>query len=207
MIPWRDILAAARGSLILLGSVLLTTLLAMAFGAHAVSTLRSEQQQQKNRIADLQRSLQDKRQAQDFLLRHAEAFRRLAARGMLREPDRDHWIGQLLAAHRQLDLPPTLKYTLPPPRPAAADTSTAASTSTSASASSPAGTTWLHDLEFSLENIHEEELLALIDRFGNSIADPFRIQHCRLSQARAEGLSAQCTLRFFSLLPRDTPRP
>lgn len=199
MSPWRDILAAARGSLILLGSVLLTTLLAMAFGVHAVSTLRSEQQQQKNRIADLQRSLQDKRQAQDFLLRHAEAFRRLTARGMLREPDRDHWIGQLLAAHRQFDLPPTLKYTLPPPRPAAADTSTAAS--------SPAGTTWLHDLEFSLENIHEEELLALIDRFGNSIAEPFRIQHCRLSQARAEGLSTQCTLRFFTLLPRGAPRP
>ncbi|SMB24243.1 exported protein of unknown function [Sterolibacterium denitrificans] len=199
MSPWRGILAAARGSLILLGSVLLTTLLAVAFGAHAVNTLRSEQQQQKNRIADLQHNLQDKRQTQDFLLRHAEAFQRLAARGMLREPDRDHWIGQLLAAHRQLDLPPTLKYTLPPPRPAAADISTAAS--------SPAGTAWLHELEFSLENIHEAELLTLIDRFGSSITEPFRIQHCRLSQARAEGLSAQCTLRFFSLLPRDAPQP
>lgn len=191
MTAWYGLLAAARGSLILLGSVLLTTLLAVALSAHAVNTLRNEHRQQQTRIA----SLQHLQQEQDFLLRHAAEFQRLSAQGLLQAPDRERWIDQLLAAQRQLDLPPTLNYTLPPPRPASLTTP----------APPLAGTVWMHDLELSLTNIHEAELLALIDRLRNSITEAFRIQHCRLSQPREEGLNAQCTLRFFSLLPADAP--
>jgi ABC-type multidrug transport system fused ATPase/permease subunit len=203
----RLILRRARISLIALGcAILLTT--ALIFGS---SQLASEQQQllqQENgrtgerlgQIAIRQADLEDIEQ-------QSKEFRRLQKQGLLDAPDREFWVEQLLAAQKQLALPETLVYALQPPQPLIpAASATEATGSSAASIEAPAdpAAPLFHDLEIKLRDIHEGELLALLSRLHQQMNGRFRVQACRLANPTANGLSAECTLRFFTL---PTPAP
>jgi hypothetical protein len=195
--------AQARNSLLLLGGSLLLSLAAVGFTTHAVGTLRNDRQQQQIQITRLQHSVQSRQQDLAFLQQHDATRQQLKTQGLLIMPERMQWIAQLLAAHKQLELPATLTYSLPPPQ---LDGTTDATDATAASAALVA-VPMVYDLEFSLTNIHEEDLLNLIARFRHSIDEPFRVQSCQLSQPLENGLSARCSLRFYSLLPAGKRQP
>lgn len=192
--------AQARNSLLLLVGSLLLSLAAVGFTTHAVGALRNDQQRQQIQITRLQHSVQSRQQDLSFLQQHDATRQQLKTQGLLIMPERKQWIAQLLAAHKQLELPATLTYSLPPPQLDGATDATAASAALVA-------VPMVYDLEFSLTNIHEEDLLNLIARFRHSIDEPFRVQSCQLSQPLGNGLSARCTLRFYSLLPAGKRQP
>ncbi|MBV2234395.1 MAG: hypothetical protein KUL75_02510 [Sterolibacterium sp.] len=197
MTHWLPLLPITRHGLRLLAGVVLGTTLLLLAGTHTVNNLRTAHQQLQDRLRHLQDNQQRAEAEQAFLMRHRATFEQLADQGLLQPPAREQWLNQLLAAHQQQELPATLNYrwatTQPLPR---LDNNTTTTHSV-----------WIHDLEFSLQNIHEEDLLHLLDQLTQSIREPFRIQGCQLSDPQAEGLQAQCTLRFFSLLPKTSETP
>lgn len=124
-------------------------------------------------------------------------FRALQQQGLVGAADREAWVEQLIASHRELGLPETLTYTLKPPA--------ALGTEPATTLGAPP-TPVTHDLEFEIRDIHEAELLALLDTFRTKAHGRFRTQSCRLSEPAPNGLAARCVLRFFTLAP-PLPKP
>ena len=197
MNPWRTILLRARPGLITLTCAIAISL-AMVFGSNYVEgNLHKDLQQSRNQASAQRTSLEAKQQDLLYIEAHIDEFRTLKKQGLLSMPDREGWVEQLLAAQKQLKIPETLVYALPPAVPMSNGTSGASGAETEAAPDAPL----IHDLEINLRDIHEEELLALLQEFQARIHDRFRLQSCRLFNPISSGLSAQCTLRFFTLPP------
>jgi hypothetical protein len=56
-----------------------------------------------------------------------------------------------------------------------------------------------HDLEFELSKVQEEELLLLLSNYQAHVKGRFRVNSCKLLSRTETGLTALCTLRFFTL--------
>lgn len=199
MNPWRTIFRDARGSLIVL-AVAIGIALALAFGSgHLESSLNAELRQGRNQTSSLQATLAGKQQDLAYLEAHIDEFRTLKQQGLLSAPQRETWIEQLLAARQQLGLPDTLAYSLPPPMPMT-EGEAGSSAPGEAGVDGP-DVPLAHDIEINLRDIHEGELLALLKAFRHGTHDHFRVQSCRLGSPAPTGLTAQCTLRSFTLPP------
>ncbi len=198
MKPWRTILRRARLSLIILAGAIVFSL-TLVFGSEYIhNSMREGLMQQHAQTSAQQAALAEKNQDLDYIKTHIGQFRLLREQGLLSTPDRENWAEQLLAARQHLRLPDTLTYALPP----AASLTSAATTTEPATATDGMNSSdgvMIHDLEISMRDIQEEELLALLQEFQTRIKDHFRVQFCRLSAPIETGLSAQCQLRFFTL--------
>lgn len=136
-------------------------------------------------------------------------FKRLRQQGMVGTPEREGWVEQLLASRQRTGLLDTLVYTLQAPRPltlqamdAAGSEAAPAATESVADAMAPV----FHDLDFAMTNIHEEELLAVLRDYQAKVKGRFRVNACVLSDRTETGLTARCTLRFFTM-PDVAPSP
>ena len=207
MSPRRSILLAARPQLILLAASLL---LAVLLGGGAVfleERARDELRQQNSQTQHLRDDLNARQTELAYLTSHIQAFRTLKAQGLLEAPGRENWVENLLATRRELRLPDTLAYTLPPSRPLIdRPDATAATNTPAATEPPPADTPLIYDLEIRLRDIHEGELLNFLAAFQTPLKERFRVQSCLLNNPGATGLEAHCTLRFFTL-PPDTKQP
>ena len=138
---------------------------------------------------------------------HADKFRALRAKGLVGNGDREGWVEQLGQSRAALRLPDTLTYHLGRPRSIEdADVGSgagfdAAPDIAEATEGAPADgqAPQVNDLDFELTEVHEGEVLALIDHYRRAVHGQFRIQSCRLGGAAPNGLSAKCSLRFFNL--------
>jgi hypothetical protein len=198
MNPWRAILLRARPSLIILVCAILVALALTIGSGYVESQRRAEFQLHHIQTNSLRNNLGARQKDLAYLEGHIALFRTLQKQGLTSPPAREGWVEHLLAARRDLHLPDTLVYALPPPAPLVSD-----SAEGGAAAPVDAGpdTPLTHDLNISVRDVHEDELLALLSRFQASINERFRVQSCSLSSPTPTGLTAECTLRFFTLPP------
>lgn len=117
-------------------------------------------------------------------------FSELRQQGLLGNPDRAIWAEQLLASYKALGLSLShLAYIVHPPQALQASDPDAPSAQGART----------YDLDFTMSQAHEEELLALLAHFQTHVRGLYRVQACHLSAPQATGLTARCTLRFFNM--------
>ena len=199
MNPWRTILRAARRSLALLA---LGIGLALALGigsGHFKDRLQQELQQQRQQIASLRNQMLEQQQDIRYLDAHSRAFHTLQQRGLLEAPRRESLVEQLVATQQSLNLPDTLTYSMPPPRPMVTPATDPATGQPASDAPPSADTPLMHDIEIGLRDIHEGDLLALLSNFRQASDHRFRVHQCLLDNPTPSGFSATCTLRAFTL--------
>lgn len=202
--PERAILHDIRYSLMALGFAILLTL-GMIFGSeYFVSRWQQDLQSARNQVASLKSQITLKQQDLHYLATNIARFRTLREHGLLTEPRREALIEQLVAAQKNQALPDTLSYTLPPAQPMPSASASVASPVPDRAGMSDPNSPNLHDIEFSITQIHEGELMMFINDFIHATHNRFRVQHCQLYDPTPQGLSAQCTLRSFTL-PQPTP--
>ncbi len=203
----KEILIGARRSLIALTVVLIATG-GVFFGAQYLADqvknqiLQLQQQQAQNEIT-LKQKLIDATSLREGM----DNFETLRKQGLVGLPAREAWVEQLIASRAKMGLPSTLTYTLQPPKPLKQqDAQALPATVEPGSIAEATDGPLLHDLEFKISAIHEDELLALLRDYQSHVMGRFRVNACTLATPLENGLSASCTLRFFTLPdPRDLP--
>lgn len=210
MKDWLSIISLARRSLIVLGAALVLAL-ALYLGSDFFKTRGQAQLAQARQLDQASRSsLSEKQIVLANMQTEINRFNLLRQQGMVGTPERESWVEQLVASHQHAGLPDTLSYALQAPKPLALQGGPAtAAAPTTAPAEAGTATTadpLFHDLNIELRNIHEEELLALLRDYKAQVKGRFRVNACTLSNRTETGLSAHCTLRFFTL-PDDPSRP
>ena len=194
MSRWHPVAERARTSLVTLALSLCLCLALLVLSQHWNLRERQALEVAQRELAG-QRSTLSLRQADlAYLQRHAEQFRQLARLGLTRPAQREAWVAQLLASLQRTGLPDTLRYSLHPAKPVSRST---ALDPEAADAGQVLAS--FHELEFTLVGIHEEELLALLQDYADHVPGRFRVNACELAQPTIGGLTAQCTLRFFTV--------
>lgn len=206
----QTILLLARRSLVVL-AVAVAMGLALLLGSRFFKDrMRDELAQAQQAEGANQASLAQKQTDLANLQAEISRFAVLRQQGLVGKAERETWAEQLVASRQRSGLPDTLSYTLHAPKPIAAQAgpSTGAEAAPVADApgmAAPSGPQY-HDLDLELNNIHEEELLALLQDYQAQVKGRFRVNACTLSARTETGLSARCTLRFFTL-PDSLPNP
>lgn len=198
MNDWLPVCRRARSSLIVLTGVLLFCTGLYLGSAHFRTSLSNRLGQKQAQVSTEQEALNQKQKDLDNIQSHIQQFRQLQEQGLIGTAQREDWVEQLLATRRQLGLPENLTYTLKQPTPVSTNPTpeqTPADTATAAAPDSPMA----HNLEFELSQTQEAELIALLKTYESKVRGRFRVQSCRLSEPGANGLTARCTLRFFTI--------
>jgi hypothetical protein len=187
---WSALLQRARTSLFVLGSALVLCL-ALLLLSHRWSAQQQAALRQSQSELTAQMAMRSAGSAELLYLQsHIGQFRRLGQLGLIGQADRESWVQQLLESHQRAALPGPLQWTLHAPEPLA---------SRDAAAPSQDNEARIHELEFSLSAVHEEEVLALLQDFADRVKGRMRVNSCSFSQPTREGLNAHCSLRFFTL--------
>lgn len=206
MSPWRDILRSAQKHLVGLLLTLLLCLGALYSSDYARVHLNRELNVKKGETGAQSNVLAEKEKELADIHTHIGQFRTLQKQGLLGTPNRAAWVEQLLVSRRELRLPETLTYNLKSPQ-ALSSTGTLDAAVPLPGTTSPVTTEapLAHDFEFTLRDIHEDELLALVRHLQENLQGRSRLQSCRLDTPGSKGLVAQCTLRLFTLPQKDLP--
>ena len=199
----QQILLTSRRSLIVLAIVLVATAGVWLGGRYLVQQAQTQQLNLQQMEVQSEASLREKETDAISLQEEIGQFEALIEQGLVGRADREGWVEQLIASRAQLGLPNTLTYTLQPPKPLAQQGAETSATSGEAggAAETPEGPMF-HDLEFQISGIHEGELLAFLSDYQSRVKGRFRVNACSLTEPTETGLSASCTLRFFTLPTR-----
>jgi len=132
-------------------------------------------------------------------------FEALQQKGLVGVAKRDDWVEDLVRAHQRAKLPLTLGYDLLAPRAVVAANAAPNAGVASGATIAPVE---LHELDVSLDSIHEVELVQFLNRYQDEVRGRYRLQSCVLSSPRNSGLSANCRLYFFNqpLTPASAAR-
>lgn len=207
MKAWQPIFHLARKSLYLLGIALVLSIavvVGLQYWATQVNTaltqLQASAQAQQDQLAVKQDDLLNMRD-------HIKRFDTLRDQGMLGSPDRAQWVEQLQASYAAIGFGGRIAYQLQAPQPLV---NAAAQTNGEDGEGSPP---LFHDLKIEVRQAHEADLINLVDNYRATVKGRFRVQSCVLDDAKEDGLSANCVLRFVSVpLPisagiTDAPHP
>ncbi len=209
MSQWTPVLVRARRPLFLSGALVVLSLAGFFASSYWHETVHADLAQAQTELSARRAKLAVKQIDLQGIEAHVSEFHALSQRGLLGRGDREGWVEQLLASHQRVGLPPTLTYALQASKPlsqqAGSGPEAAPQTSTSPEDSAGGGPRF-HDLEFTLSDIHEEELLVLLQEYAARVKGRFRVQACTLLDPTPQGLSAQCKLRFFTV-PQPTKAP
>ena len=197
MIPGPSIFRRTRRPLNLLAGGIFLALTLVYGSAYLRDRLKIKLDQNRNQAAAQQQILSQKQLDLTTVKTHIQHFKELKRQGLVGPADREGWVEQLAASREKLKLTDTLSYTLKPPK---AITNSTSPDPGAAEATPPSpDVAAQHDLDFELRGITEPELLNLIQSYKSQVHGSFRVQACRLTSPSQDGLSAQCTLRFFNL--------
>jgi hypothetical protein len=190
----------ALSAALLVGAAAITA--SLAFRDQTLNALAAAQQAEDS----TQTVIEQKEQSLKRLTSEIEHFRVLEKKGVLSVPDRTGWTEQFLASRKQLAIPDNLTYTLQPPKPLEDQENAAAAPAEPANPDAPKqATPLIHDLEFALTGTHEAEVLKLIQDYQARVNGRFRVNSCTFKTPTPQGLSANCTLRFYSLTEVKPP--
>lgn len=198
MNEWLPVCRRARTSLIVLTGVLVFSAALYLGSSHFRTTLNQRLGQRQAEVSAEQEALNQKQADLDNMQSHIQQFRRLQEQGLIGTAQREDWVEQLLATRQQLGLPEQLTYTLQQPTPLNSNPNPEQAPADASQPVSP-DTPLAHNLEFELSQTQEAELIALLNTYESKVRGRFRVQSCRLSEPSANGLTARCTLRFFTL--------
>lgn len=209
MNSWNPVLAHARRPLILSGTLVALSLAVFFASSYWHEHVQAGLTQAQAELATRQAALTGKQNDLRDIQAHIDEFHALEQRGLLGRGDREGWVEQLLASQQRTGLPPTLTYALQASKPLSQQsgpttdgTAQAPTTPEDPAAAGPR----FHDLDLTLSDIHEEELLVLLQDYAAHVKGRFRVHACSLADPTPQGLSAQCRLRFFTVpLPVKTP--
>ena len=193
MNAWKPVLAGARGSLLALVLVLVLSGGAVAGLNYWVGSLQNTFTQVQGLHQEQQTQLTTKKDDLHNVRDHIQRFEILRAQGLLGVPERTHWVEQLQTNYQELGLPGHIVYQLQAPVPlggGAAQPEAVPPNATQALA---------HDLKFELRDVHEADVLNLIQNYRNQVKGRFRVNACTLQDPKETGLTAQCVLRFISV--------
>lgn len=190
----RLVLEPAKGALILCAISMVLAFAGVIGLAHYHKAKETVFVQKEGELQAARSEIQTLNDDLASLEAHLTSFNHLVSIGLIGDPEREAWVQKLEAIHQALDLPPTLRYALAPPRLLFDDQDAAAG------ALPPSQTSALrHDLDIELSGIHEGEFLALLDTLRTDWQTPFRIETCQMRRDADAGLQVKCTLRLFSL--------
>ena len=200
---WKSIFLAARRSLVALGVLaLLCTAGVVALYALAdslatqVAQLGSAVQDQRGQLAQKQENLRNVRS-------HIERYERLRSQGLTGAPDRAQWVEELLASHARLGLTLPLIYQLQVPKTVVEANAAATVATAAVPIDGTSEEPLAHDLQFELRDVHEGDVMRLIQDFRSHVKGRFRVNSCTFADPLALGMRAQCVLRFVTVpLPK-----
>ena len=206
----QTILLLARRSLVVLAFAMAMGLALFLGSRFFKDRMRDELAQAQQAQSANQASLAQKQTDLANLQAEISRFALLRQQGLVGKAERETWAEQLVASRQRSGLPDTLTYTLHAPKPIAAQAGSATGAEPAPAVDAPGGAAstgpQFHDLDIVLSNIHEGELLALLQDYQAQVKGRFRVNACALSARTETGLSARCTLRFFTL-PDVGPSP
>lgn len=188
MNAWKPVLMGARGSLLALILVLALCACAVLGMNYWVGSLQNTLAQVQSLHQEQQTQLTAKQDDLHNVRDHIQRFEILRAQGLLGAPERTLWVEQLQTNYQELGLPGRIVYQLQAPVPLGAD------------AGQPGATPALaHDLKLDLRDVHEADVLTLLQNYRDQVKGRFRVNACTLQDAKETGLTAQCVLRFISV--------
>ena len=200
MNAWKPVLKLARRSLVGL-AIVAVLCVGILFGVNfladqsrsGLAQMQGSTQEQQRQLSTKQDDLRDQRN-------NIRRFETLRAQGLVGEPGRALWVEQFEASYQKLGLVDRPIYKLLAAKPLAGLNAEAAPFEPGAV--EPLA----HDLQFELRNAHETDVLNLIADYRARVVGRFRVNSCKLQDPKADGLLAQCVLRFVSvpLLPTGT---
>lgn len=193
MNAWKPVLVGARGSLLALALVVVLcagVVLGMNYWVgslqNTLTQVQSLNQEQQTQLSTKQDDLHNVRD-------HIQRFETLRAQGLLGAPERTQWVEQLQTNYQELGLPGRIVYQLQASVPLGADPA-------QPEAGVPGGTpTLAHDLTLELRDVHEADVLTLLQNYRYQVKGRFRVNACTLQDPKESGLTAQCVLRFISV--------
>jgi hypothetical protein len=204
MNPWQPVFKHARTSLLMLAGAIVFGLVLVFGSGYLSDRLSDDLLLNRKQLRVQQTRLAEKEQDLLNVEAHNDQFRALQRQGFVGVPDREDWAEQLLASSKRLGLPGNLAYTLHPPAPMNDGAPVGQAGAAAATVNPDAAL--MHDLDFELHDIHEEELLDFLRDYRNRVHGRFRVQACRLDAPVKEGFAVKCTLRFFTL-PQHAENP
>ena len=195
----RSILQHARAGLVALCLALIACLSLVLLSRVQHEEARSELMRVQGDLTVVRMNLRERQSDLSLVQSHIERFHQLARSGLLGTPERAVWVEQLQQSRRRRGLPESLSYTLHPANSASRPAPSSSSMLAELSAEKSLGELQFHELEFTLQDVHEAELLDFLHDFEAHAGGRFRVDACQLSEPTPHGLSAQCSLRFFTL--------
>lgn len=193
MSHWKVIVKLARRCLIVLAVAIAVALALYASSRYLRNQAASSLAQSQQVEIENQSALATKQSDLAKLEAEIAHFSQLRQQGLVGAADRTGWVEQLKASQQRVNIQGKMVYTLQPPKPLAAQGT--AADGDSGQSSEPQ----FHDLELEVANLHEGDLLALLDDYRAHVKGRFRVEACNLSGRTENGLLARCTLRFFTL--------
>jgi hypothetical protein len=190
MNEWKPVFQLAKKGLIVLAAVVVLAAvmvwLAQEYAHQASGLFMQTQSELQSNQSQLDAQMDDLKNMEN----HIQRYEQLKSKGLVGEPQRARWVEDFQASHADAMLPNTLTVVLQSSVPLAAY----------ASEADPASAQpYAHDMEFSLRDVHEQEVLDLIAHYKNRVQGRFRVQTCQLSGPKPSGLDARCVLRFVTV--------
>lgn len=196
MKDWKPVFLLARKNLVFFAVVLIVGV-AVIFGArHFANTLNLEVMQTQAALQDNQSQLESKKADLENMESHIKRYKILKAQGLIGEPARTLWVEQLQQTRKNLRLPDTLGVELNESKPLATN---GVEVVDDGATMQPL----MHDLSFEIRDVHEQEVLALMQDYRIQAKGRFRINDCQLFEPKDTGLSARCVMRFITMPDAD----
>lgn len=201
MSHWKVIVKLARRCLIVMAVAIAVALALYASSRYLRNQAASSLAQAQQVEIENQSALATKQSDLAKLEAEIAHFSQLRQQGLVGVPDRTGWVEQLKASQQRINIQGKMVYTLQPPKPLSAQSTAAAGAEVPAvdGDSGQSSEPQFHDLELEVANVHEGDLLALLDDYRAHVKGRFRVEACNLSGRTENGMLARCTLRFFTL--------
>ncbi len=201
MNAWKPVLVGARGSLLALALVVVLCAGVVLGMNYWVGSLQNTLTQVQNLNQEQQTQLSTKQDDLHNVRDHIQRFETLRAQGLLGAPERTQWVEQLQTNYQELGLPGRIVYQLQASVPLGADP---AQPEAGVTGGTP---TLAHDLTLELRDVHEADVLTLLQNYRYQVKGRFRVNACTLQDPKESGLTAQCVLRFISVPIDPAPPP
>lgn len=196
MKDWKPVLLLARNNLVFFAVVLLIGV-AVVFGTQQfANNLNTVVMQTQAALQESQVQLDSKNADLENMESHIRRYKALKAQGLVGEPARALWVEQLQQSRIDIKLPDTLGVQLNESKQLITNGVEVVDDGTGVQPLT-------HDLTFELRDVHEQEVLNLIQEYRAHVKGRFRINECHLSDPKPTGLSAKCVLRFVTIPAAD----
>ncbi len=196
MKDWKPVFLLARNNLIALAFVVVVGF-GVVFGVrHFANSLNVAVLQTQAALQQNQNQLESRKADLENMESHIKKYKTLKAQGLIGEPARTLWVEQLQQSRKNLRLPDTLGVQL----------NESKQLTLSGSEAVDDGTTiqpLMHDLSYEISDVHEQDVIALMQDYRIHVKGRFRINECQLVEPKETGVSARCVMRFVTMPAAD----